>query len=116
MVILVILFRVICLGFLLVYENGVRLLVIFGVVVCCVHAVIAVLMEVVVVVAEVVLVVAVVVLWVAVGTAVLWVVAVVVGCGSVVVLVGCSFEMVVESGGLVVVGVALKLAWVRRYF
>ena len=75
--------------------------------VCCVHAVIAVLMEVVAVVAEVVLVVVVVVLWVAV---------VVVGYGFVVVSVGCSFEMAVESGGLVVVSVALKLAWVRRYF
>ena len=105
-VFLVILFRVICLDFLLVYENGVHLVVKFGVVVCYVHAVIAVLTEVVAVVAEVVLVVVVVVLWVAAGTVVQWVVVVVVGYGFVVVLVECSFEMAVESGGLVEVGVA----------
>ena len=102
----VILCRVICLDFLLVYESGVHLLVKFDVVVCCVHAVIAVLVEVVAVDVEVVLVVVVVVLWVAVEIVVQRVVVVVVGYGFVVVLVGCSFEMAVESGGLVAVGVA----------
>ena len=80
------------------YESDVHLVVKFGVVVCYVRAVIAVLAEVVVVAVEVVLVV------------------VVVGYGCVVILVGRNFEMVAEFDGLVAVGVAWILALVQKCF
>jgi len=99
-----------------VYESDVHFVVRFGGVVCYVHAVIAVQAEVVVAAVEVVLVVVVVVLEVAVGTVVRWVAVVVVGYGFVVVSVGCNFEMVVEFGGLVAVGVAWILVLVQRCF